>query len=169
MMMPVLSIAQIQNFQLIPNASNAFHDTTWEWTNGNEIFEVKMHDCNFETNEINNGKCMFISYKMISSGTVLYETRPSIINYTGDLPLGGILGAQNDPVPTLYGQIQDETEQSSNYWIEGMLKITYIPCQGVNCIPQISWVISKPKELVKDPTSPDDYNLPTNIILDKTN
>jgi hypothetical protein len=87
----------------------------------------------------------------------------------GSLPFGGILGAEIDSAPYLYGQIDDYSHPNYVYSIQGMLKIIYIPCQGLGCSPQISWTITKPKELVQDPSAPDDYNLPTDIILTKVN
>ncbi len=112
----------------------------------------------------------FLAYSIQdASGTTIYQTRPDLINYNGNLALGGIIGALDNPIPTLYGQIEDRSNLNHIYGIEGILKITYIPCQDTGCDPQIRWVIKKPKELVTFQGAPDDYNLPTDIVLTKTN
>src|SRR5690606_2361326 len=151
-------------------ALQAFHNTTWQWTDGTNTFQVTLLDSGFERNESVDGFTFFLIYKMIDNlGNVIYETRPAIINYNGNLPFGGILGASNDPVPNLYGQIDDYSDLNYVYSIQGMLEIIYLPCQGLGCSSQISWKITKPKELVQDPSAPDDYNLPRDIVLTKVN
>ena len=152
-----------------PTPLAVFHNTTWEWQDSNNnTFRLKILDIDFEKNTSLDGTVMFLQYKMISNnGDVIYETRPGLINYSGNLPLGGVLGSSNDPTPNLYGEIDDYSNSNYEYSIPGMLKIEYIPCQGIGCSPQISWKITKPYEIVKDPDSPNDYNLPKDIVLTK--
>ncbi|MDC3388873.1 hypothetical protein OAX11_05130 [Flavobacteriaceae bacterium] len=148
----------------------AFHDTTWEWTDGTNTFQVTLLDSGFERTEPLDGLTFFLIYKMIDNlGNVIYETRPSVISYNGNLPFGGILGANDEPVSNLYGQIEDRTDSNYENGINGMLEIIYIPCQGLGCSPKISWKITRAKDMIGLTDSPDDYNLPTDIILTKVN
>jgi hypothetical protein len=152
-------------------ALEVFHDTTWEWKDSNNnTFRLKILDIDFEKNTPLDGTVMFLHYKMISNtGEIIYETRPGLINYSGNLPLGGALGSSNEPTPNLYGQIDDYSNTNFEYSIPGILEIVYIPCQGTNCSPQISWKITKPSEIVTFQGAPNDYNLPKDIILTKVN
>jgi hypothetical protein len=165
-LLPLVALAQPSKV----TALYAFHGTTWEWTDGAKTFQVKLFDFSYVINEPLDGLTFFLSYKMTDvSGNILYKTRPALLRYKGNLPFGGILGASDSPTPNLYGQIDDYSNSNYEYSIPGMLEIVYIPCNGLACPPQISWKISKPKEIVKDPDSPDDYNLPKDIVLTKVN
>jgi hypothetical protein len=157
-----------QTSQLTP--LQVFHNTNWEWTDGTNTFTVTLLDSDFERNKPLEGLTFFLTYKMVdNSGNTIYETRPSVISYDGSLPFGGILTAYDETPSMLYGQIDDFSHPNNEYGIQAMLKIVYIPCQGTGCSPQISWKISKPVEIVVDPSAPDDYNLPKDIILTKVN
>ncbi len=166
LLLPLITAAQLQP-SIEPIA--AFHNTTWEWTDGTYIFQVHIIDCEVITNRPPAGICSYVRYSMKDTASnILYQARLYPAQPSDD-PIGGILGAYDSNPPFLYGQIEDHSDPNYIYWIEGMLKITYIPCQGTGCDPQIRWVINRPKELVKDPSAPDEYNLPTDIVLTKTN
>jgi hypothetical protein len=167
LLLPLATSAQTSQL----TALEVFHNTTWEWRDSNDnIFRLKILDIEFEGNTSLNGKVMFLHYKMISNtGEVIYETRPAVLHDNSNLPFGGALGSSDNPTPNLYGQIDDFSHPNNEYGIQAMLKIEYIPCQGTGCSPQISWKITKPDEIVVDPSAPDDYNLPKDIVLTKVN
>jgi hypothetical protein len=163
--LPIVISAQTSQL----TALEAFHNTTWEWTDGANTFQVKIIDCETLRNQEVKGVCMYVKYKLIdNNGIVLYSTRQTPITNL-DIPIGGILAAYNETIPSLYGQIEDRTDSNYEYGIDGMLKIVHIPCQGIGCSPQISWKITKPAEIVTFEGAPNDYNLPKDIILTKVN
>lgn len=165
LLLPIVISAQTPQPTL--TTIQAFHDTTWEWTDGTNTFQVEIIDCETLRNQQANGNCMYVKYKLIdNNGIIVYTTRETPA-FNSNTPIGGVLAAYEENPPILYGQIEDRTDSNYVYGINGMLEIVYIPCQELSCSPQISWKITKPKELVQDPSAPDNYNLLTDIILTK--
>ena len=136
-----------QSSQLTLTIVEAFHNTKWEWTDRSDTFQVEIVDCEALRNQQPEGSCMYVRYKLINSnGEVIYTTRETPAS-NSNTPIGGIIAAYNESPPKLYGQIEDRTHPDHVYGINAMLKIEYIPCQGLGCSPQISWKITKPKEI----------------------
>lgn len=157
--------AQVVQNPLTP--LEAFQNTTWEWSDSQIKLEISFKNLALEMGKPENGNVFYFAYKIIglNDNSILYETAETIGIFDKDF--GGALGSHIDNQPYLRGLIIDKSDTNYAYGIEGMLKLTYIPCEGVLCSPQLQWELKKPKELLYFQGAPDDYNLPTDIILTK--
>jgi len=160
-----ISAQTIQNQE---SPLDVFHDTSWEWSNSEYTLELYIKDAKALIGDPIDGSVFFIQYNIfdISTGNIIYQTRDSLID---NKDFGGLLGSYTQNTTFLYGSITDNSNTNHIHGLEGMLKLTYIPCQGTLCNPQLHWELKKPKELLSFQGAPDDYNLPTDIILTKVN
>jgi len=134
----------------------------WEWVNGNQSFKVYLY--------IDNGRLKG-DYKLVemtnNSQTIIYSSRVPFGN-TGYFATG-INGGSRDGI-TMGSQFADYSwlwngEDKIKY---GLLGITIQPANSLGQIITARWKVEKHSGIRLD-TEPDNFVIPTDIVLTKIN
>ena len=155
----IVIVAFLHSFNL--NAQSPFQGT-WKWDNNNNRLYVYI-----KSETLNNGsKVLSLDYKMVSiNNNIETEIYSSKIN--GQFFWAGALLAEKPT--TASGMINDKTHPNTEDGYEGRFSLEILPPNSISQ-QQMHWRIRKFSDYMRGTTTtnpPDDFNLPTNIILTK--
>jgi hypothetical protein len=155
----IVIVAFLHSFNL--NAQSPFQGT-WKWDNNNNRLYVYIL-----SKTLNNGdKVLRVDYKLVSiNNNVETEIYSSKIN--GQFFWAGAFLAEHPTSAS--GMINDKTHPNTEDGIEGRFSLEIIS-QTSGLQPQLKWKIRKFSDYIQPATTtnpPDDFNLPTDIVLTK--
>ena len=142
-------------------AQNSPFQGTWKWEHNNQTFYVFIKS---ETIN-NNNKVLSLDYKLVDiNNSDIYNSKINNEFFWA----GAILNEVN-----YYGSgfISDCTHNQTDDCFDGWINLKYIsPSGGLGSQPTLHWKLKKFSDYMQGSTTinpPDNFNLPTDIILTK--